>query len=362
MSRVERVDVFSVAVPTHQRLSNSQKQFSEYHFVIARVWTDAACGWGWAYTQGVGGDLVGRVASKLMGPTVVGRDPAQRTALWREWATQAYSLGMTGVLRLGCAVLDIALWDVWARETGRSLTDALGGAVKPTVPAYYSHLNLWQDDDALEDEARTALGGGFTQWKMKVGRIQLQEDLERIRRVKALGLEVMVDANQNFLKDEAVRRAYAYRDAGAWFVEEPVRATDWDGYRAVSQIAQLTVAGGESLYQPEWFEVLAQTGVHVLQPDIFRIGGLTPLVSLMAVAEARRWPLMLHCGEELATPVAMAFDLVGMVEHLPAIGLYELGLIKDPLPASGGTLRPLQGPGHGVIFDEKTLGELRHIE
>ncbi|MCY0878943.1 MAG: mandelate racemase/muconate lactonizing enzyme family protein [Firmicutes bacterium] len=360
MSQVEAVDVFSVAVPTPQTLSNSQKQFTEYHFVIARVRTALAEGWGWAYTQGVAGDLVGRLASSLLQPAVIGREPSHTNLIWRDWAAAAYSIGMTGLFRLGCAALDIALWDVLAREQGKSLTDLLGGAVKTAVPGYFSHLNLLQEDEAMVEEATAARQQGFRQWKMKVGRT-MAEDVGRIRRVKELGLEVMVDANQKFLRDEAVRRALAYRDAGAWFLEEPVSATDWDGYRTLASLGLLTIAGGESLYQPEWFDILDTTGVQVWQPDIFRVGGITPLLPLLHKAAGRHQSVMLHCGEELATPIAMAFDIVRMVEHLPAIGLYELGLVDQRLAWQDGLAVPLAGPGHGVRFAEDRLREFRQL-
>ncbi|PSR19958.1 MAG: hypothetical protein C7B45_17355 [Sulfobacillus acidophilus] len=80
------------------------------------------------------------------------------------------------------------------------------------------------------------------------------------------------------------------------------------------------------------------------------------------MAEIRHQSVMLHCGEELATPIALAFDVVGRVEHLPAIGLYELGLISERLPYANGMLTPFNGPGHGVVFDVERLGDLRRLE
>jgi len=355
MRVINGVDVYAISVPTRRVLANSQKSFRAYHFVVAAVRTDDAVGWGWTYTQGVAGGVIGRIARSILGPVVMGRTAMERGIIWRDWLARSYSVGMTGVFRLAAAALDIALWDLWGKETGASLTQLLGGPVRSKAPAYYSHLDIAADEDRHLEEAAMARQQGFRLWKTKVGRSQVSADVTIIQKLKDAGWEVLVDANQKFTAEEAVCRALAYRDAGAWLMEEPVQATDFSGYERVAQIEGLLVAGGESLYQPEWLPLLHQAGVDVLQPDLFRVGGITPLMQWLGWAEALKIPVMLHCSEELATSLALASTVITHVEHLPAISLRELGLSDDGVRVIDGHLVPPNAHGHGITFDLSRL-------
>jgi L-alanine-DL-glutamate epimerase-like enolase superfamily enzyme len=326
---------------------------------MARVLTSRAQGWGWSYTQGVGGEMVAGIARTILAPTMVGQAVEARDAIWQRFYAASYSVGMVGMVRLAASALDIALWDAWARERGQNLSETLGGPIRAQAPAYYSSINLNSSLEALEEEARQARLQGFSAYKMKVGRPDLRDDQRRIQCVRALGLDVMVDANQRFSGAEAAQRVRGWRDAGASFVEEPIGAYDWEGYRQLAAQSDITIAAGESLYQPEWFPVLMQTGVKVIQPDIFRVGGLTPLQAVLSRASAKGVSVMLHCGEELAAWVALSSEVVGPIEHLPAIQLSELGLCEQTLRVGPGSVQPLTSSGHGVTFDIQHLGQFR---
>lgn len=358
---IEKVNVYAVAVPPQTIIGNSQRNFSEYHYILAEVLTPHAVGWGWSYTQGVGGDVVARIAKNILAPTLIGRDVWHRGPIWDGFVSESYSLGFAGPYRLATAALDLALWDAAARSVGRPLTDLLGGIRRTRVPAYYSSINLNFSDQALAEEVDAVSRLGFRHYKMKVGKPDVRDDVRRIAMARDKGLAVMVDANQRFLADEALQRAVLYRDAGAYFLEEPVAATDWEGYRRLGKMEGLVVAGGESLYQPEWLPILAATGVGVVQPDVFRIGGLTPLMSIIAQAPLWGTRIMIHCGEEIALQVAAAMPQVGMVEHMPAISLAAVGLVDTPIRVDHGELSLPEGPGHGWDFDPVRIGEFRPL-
>ncbi|MCL8207307.1 MAG: mandelate racemase/muconate lactonizing enzyme family protein [Actinomycetia bacterium] len=361
---VEHVDLYALEVPPTTPLGNSQRRFDAYHYLVAVVHADDAVGYGWSYTQGVGGAVVYAAARDVLVPALLGADPWQTERIWSAWRVATYSLGLVGAVRIAAAALDLALWDLKAKAAGQSLAALLGGPLLPAVPAYWSSVNLTFTPEQLAEEAAQVGRAGFGRYKMKIGKPTLAEDLERIRIAQEAagpGVEILVDANQAFSADEAVRRGRALVEHGVRFLEEPVPATDFAGYRRVAAVPGLTVAGGESLYQPEWLDVLAATGVGVIQPDLFRVGGITPLLPLLARAPVHGPQVALHCGEEIAVILAAVFPVITMVEHMPTTSLAAVGLVDTPLRVEDGVLVVPDAPGHGVVFDPARLRRFRSL-
>lgn len=362
--KIHNVKCYALRVPPRRIIGNSQRTFSAYHYVVTEVMADGLTGWGWTYTQGVGGNLVDRILRDILIPCVMGRDPWEIRQIWADWETATYSMGLAGVSRIAASALDIALWDLKAKSANRTLADLLGGPVRDRVLAYASSINLNFPIESLANEARQFQSAGYKYYKMKVGKADLEEDLDRIRKVQSAAdtLQIMVDVNQRLTLAEAKRRIFAYAREGAWLVEEPIRADCWAGYRELGMMAHLILAAGESLYQPDLVELLAETGISVIQPDLFRVGGITPLIALIPRLEAKGRQVMIHCGEEIALSVASAFPAVTMVEHMPDISLHGVGLTDQPIQEDGrGFLMVPRGVGHGIVFDPSILTKFESI-
>lgn len=362
--KIEQVNLYALEVPPTTPLGNSQRQFSAYHYVLAEVMTEHEVGWGWTYTQGVGGVVIHDILRHVLIPSLIGQDPWHLNTIWQRWRNDTYSIGLVGAFRIAAAALDIACWDVAARSIRRPLTDLLGGALRDRVPAYASSVNLNFSLPQLEEEARGVLASGLHHYKMKVGKPTVEEDLERIRTVQeasAHRVAIMVDANQAFQTDEALLRARAYANAGAIFLEEPVAATNWEGYRRLASFGDLTIAGGESLYQPELLYTLAETGIGIIQPDLFRVGGITPVLEIIKRSGILGPRLTIHCGEEIAVIVSACFQELAMVEHMPTTSLHQVGLTETMLPVQEGMLVVPTALGHGVAFERHRLAQFKNL-
>ncbi|MCB1989892.1 MAG: mandelate racemase, partial [Geminicoccaceae bacterium] len=114
-------------------------------------------------------------------------------------------------------VLDMALWDLRARQRGepawRTIADYFGRPGDPRVFAYASgghYRDLGdeaRDRAALADEVRGAMELGHTQYKIKVGGAPLDTDRRRIDAALAAlgpGCRLAVDANSVFGRDAAL--------------------------------------------------------------------------------------------------------------------------------------------------------------
>ncbi len=132
-------------------------------------------------------------------------------------------MGGGGVTTTALAALDIALWDLAAKETGKSLVAYLGPC-RERILAYASGINLNKTLPALVEQVEGWRAAGFKAFKVKIGKPEIEEDVERLTRVReAAGrLPVMVDANQGWDIGTAVRAINAVAHLSPHWIEEPL--------------------------------------------------------------------------------------------------------------------------------------------
>jgi L-alanine-DL-glutamate epimerase-like enolase superfamily enzyme len=134
------------------------------------------------------------------------------------------------------------------------------------------------------------------------------------------GFEIMTDANQGFHRAEVVRRAKAFEGLDLAWLEEPLPAEDVSGHRHLREHTSIPVAVGESMYHPMQFrEYLEQGACSVVQPDVARIGGITPWIKTAHLAETFDVPVCPHFLMELHVSLCAAVPNATWVEYIPQL-------------------------------------------
>lgn len=352
MSRILAVDILHVDLPPLVPRSDAIQSFVTQETPIVRLRTDdGGEGVGYSYTIGTGGSSVVALLRDHLGPRLLGRDPSEIEAIWRDllFATHATSVG--AITSLALAAIDTALWDWRCRRDGQPLWRAAGGA-QASVPAYTTEggwLHLSVDD--LVRETVAAREAGFRGAKIKVGKPHVSEDLDRLRAVREAvgeGFELMVDANQCFTVGEALRRAPRYAELGiAWF-EEPLPAEDIAGHARLAAASGLPIAVGESLYSPGQFAAYVRAGAcHVVQVDVARVGGITPWLKVAHMAEAHNLAVCPHFLMELHVALCAAVPSAAWVECIPQLD----AIASSRLRIEGGRAHPSEAPGLGIAWN-----------
>ncbi|EFC86069.1 Mandelate racemase/muconate lactonizing protein [Parafrankia sp. EUN1f] len=259
------------------------------------------------------------------------------------------------------AGLDLALWDLEGRRTGRSVVDIVGRR-RGSVAVYGSGVNLHYPLEALVAQARRWVDAGFDTVKMKVGRPDLGEDLARVRAVRSvIGPDrvLLVDANQRWSFDQAERAVETLAEAaGIGWIEEPLRADDLPGYVRLREVlaargCAVPVACGENLHTLYRFREFAQAGAaDVLQPNIVRVGGITPFLRIARAVEDAGVALAPHLLLELSGQLALTLRHEVAVEDVEDAGFGHLGaLVTEPPVAVGNArVRFTPAPGLGLTF------------
>ncbi len=273
--------------------------------VVLRILTNAGIT-GWAYSSfgmmGGGPKVVETILQQEIKPVLTGKDPAFPKRLRAELYSALEYHGVQGVTQFALAATDIALWDIIGKIARQPVYKILG-AYRERMPAYAMNGWYYPNDADLSQFKRSiqsALEEGFRAVKIKVGRGSIDEDINRIKAAKELcgkDRRVMVDANQAFNRNEALRRGRVYQDLGCFWYEEPLPPHERDGYADLAHALDIRIATGENEYTKHPFlDLLQRKAVDVVQPDNRRAGGVTEWMEISALADSFGVELASHGG------------------------------------------------------------------
>ncbi len=334
-----------------------------FELITARLWTDTGQeGVGWTFTVGAGGTAIAAFLTDDLLPAAVGADPALVERTWQRLHGTVRDAAPGGLALLGLSAVDVALWDLKAQAAGEPLYRLLGGS-RDRAEAYGSGINLNLSIPDLLAQFRRWKTRGFRAFKMKVGSDDPSTDLERVRAVReeiGPGALLMLDANQKWTSAEALRRIRGFEPYDPYWIEEPLPADDVAGHAWLRAQARCRIALGENLFAVAAFnEFLRRDAVDVVQPDVLRVGGITPFLKIAHLAESYGAPTAPHLVLELSGTLCCAIGHASMIEDLDGGTLGELGALAEPIRTEQGYFTPPPRPGHGVRFDWDALARWR---
>src|SRR5262249_5671213 len=112
------------------------------------------------------------------------------------------------------------------------------------------------------------------------------------------------------------------------------------------------LAAGSRFNSPAQFVRLIETGAMViLRPDIFCLGGLTPLLKVAALAELHRRPVVPHLLPEVGIHLACGLPRVQPGEYVRWLS----PLLPNPPSLVDGELRPPDRPGLGLELNPEAV-------
>jgi L-alanine-DL-glutamate epimerase-like enolase superfamily enzyme len=307
--------------------------------VVDVVGADGTVGHGFSWTPTIGARSVLAMLEDHILPFVLAAGDDDPERIWDPAWVPIHEAGGGGVTTIALAGADLALWDLRARRRGLGLPELLG-RVHDRQPAYGSGVNLHYPLDELVAQVERWVAAGFRGVKIKVGKPDLDEDVERLAAVRAvLGPDrlLMIDANQRWDLDHAVRAASALARFDLAWLEEPLRADDIAAHRLLRAATDVPLALGENLHTIHRFREALDAGVvDVVQPNIIRVGGITPFLRIARLAAERGVRLAPHLLPELSAQLAFALPAETWVEDVEDAGFDDLGALIAP---SGITIR-----------------------
>jgi L-alanine-DL-glutamate epimerase-like enolase superfamily enzyme len=361
MPAIQDIEVGFYRIPLPVVLTDSTHgEMSAFELNTVRVRdAEGAEGVGYTYTVGRNGAAVDAVLARELTEIMAGEEADDIERLWlKAWWALHYG-GRGGPTVLAISAVDMALWDLKARRAKLPLWNLLGG-YDPKVPAYAGGIDLDLPLDALLRQTDDNLAKGFRAIKMKVGRKNLFEDVERVAAMRehlGAGFPLMVDANMKWGVDEAIRAARALQPHDLTWLEEPTIPDDPAGHARIVREGGLPIAAGENLRSLWEFKAYIAAGaVTYPEPDATNCGGVTPFMKIARLAEAFNLPVTSHGAHDVTVHLLAACPNRSFLE---AHGFGIERYIAEPLKIEDGFALAPNRPGHGIAFDWKGLDSLR---
>lgn len=358
---VESIDVSILQIPSRIQIATAIGKYDGIRLVVVRAHTKSGpVGMGWTNILGTGNaaEAVRAFIEGMYVPVVVGRDAHDVRALWNDLYRRSASIGRKGVAMYALAAIDIALWDVVTQTAGRALHRYFG-AVHDSAVVYGAGYWMSESIDELQHDAQAHVDMGLAGVKLKIGGpIRMQEDLARVDAVRDVvgeSAQVLVDANQAYDPLSAERMARELADRGvAWF-EEPLVADSVSDYARLAARSPIPIACGENEYSRFGFrDLIEQRAVHILQPDVHRVGGITEFMRIVALSDTFNLPLSPHTSMELQSQLVVTANNASMMEYYD---WFEPGFFTEEFDVSGGRIVPSQRPGVGARIADEALHE-----
>lgn len=293
--------------------------------------SSGAVGYGFSWTPSIGAGAVQAMLDDHLVPAAVGRDA--EPSIWQGLWEHVHEAGGGGVTTIALAGIDLALWDLRARRAGVGIPELLGRH-HDRQPAYGSGVNLHYPLADLVAQAERWVAAGFDAVKVKVGKPDPAEDLERLQAVRAVlgpDRDLLIDANQRWDVDRAAAALELFAEVRPGWIEEPLRADDLAAHRELRARTELPIALGENLHTVHRFRDFLDAGVvDVVQPNVVRVGGITPFLTIADLARERGVELAPHLLPELSAQLAFALPERTRVEDVEDAGFGALGALVEP--------------------------------
>ena len=307
---------------------------------------------------------IGRSILDHLKQYAMGQDPFDTERIWDDmW--QPKLVGRRGITTRVISGIDIALWDIKGKVTGRPVYKMLGGFTDK-VPVYIAG-GYYEEGKGLEElaaEMEESVSMGARAIKMKIGGAPINEDVERVRIVReSVGpnVKVMVDANCAYRHYEAIQIARKMEKYDIFWFEEPVNPDDYEGHKLVSQATTIPVATGENEYTRYGFRDLIENRcAAILQPDALVMGGITEFMKVAAMAQAHDLPVAPHGNQDVHVHLVSAIPNGLTVEYYRGSTDPMWGkMFKETLQVEDGFVRPPDRPGIGIELNEDALAPHR---
>lgn len=348
---IDRMSVDPFSVPLARPWGASVDRL---HFIVVRIGTsDGASGTGFSWTPTIGSTAITALLRDDIPGRILGRAP-DPGPVWDGLWDELHEAG-GGLATMAMAGVDLALWDRRARCAGESVVDLLGRR-RASVPVYGSGVNLHYTLEELTAQVERWVAAGFDAVKVKVGKPDLAEDVDRldaVREVLGPRRRLMIDANQRWDLPRARRAIGALSRFDLDWVEEPLASDDLRAHAELRSSVGVPIALGENLHSIYRFREALELGAcDMVQPNVVRVGGITPFLRIVHLARAHSVQLAPHLLPELSGQLALTLPEETSVEWVEDAGFDELGVLDRPLGArpADGRFAPETGPGLGFTF------------
>lgn len=340
-------------------------------FVLVSVEENGSVGWGECVADGnpyyssettrTGWHII----AEFVAPLLLGRDFDHPSEIFN-------ALRLIRGHHMAKAAVEMAAWDLFARQEGRPLAEVLGGSPALIASGIASGVSVGIQDsfEELVERVRIEIAAGYRRVKIKIKPGWDVDAVAAIReRVGAIPL--MVDANAAYALDDA-NHLKALDEFDLMMIEQPLDYDDIRDHAELQRRIRTPICLDESIHTVRAAaEAIALGACRIINVKPGRVGGHQQSIQLHDLAAQQAVPLwhggMLESGIGRAHNIHLStlpnFTLPGDVAA--SRRYYAPDLIDPEIDVrSDGTISVPTDPGIGVdiVMDRVEAATEEHVE
>ncbi len=242
------------------------------------------------------GETVSEAEESLSGPLLqdfVGLEVnswGQLSGLLRDYGDRAERDGRLAAF----AAVDMAMIDLWAREKRQPVAAVLGG-IKRWLFEYSGPISAGSSWKTRKRALMFKIFG-FRQVKFKVGYEGDIDSLRLARKILGSRVDIRVDANCAWEREEALEKIRAMSESSITCVEQPVAAEDIEGLGWLAERSPVPIMADESLTGLDSARRIAELGAPVMfNVRLAKCGGYIRSMAIVELARKHNLGWQLGC-------------------------------------------------------------------
>jgi O-succinylbenzoate synthase len=349
--RIESVDLRLLRLPLARFFETSFGRSYDRTFVLVTVHDAGATGWGECvadahpYYSAESTETAWHVLERYLIPRLLGADVAHPRDVWPV-------LRQVRGHRMAKAAIEMAMWDLYARQRGEPLARTLGGT-RTSIASGVS-IGIQDSVEALLEGIAGERAAGYRRVKIKIKPGWDVDVVERVRNTFA-DLPLMVDANAAYTLADAERltRLDAF---DLTMIEQPLDEEDLRDHAELQRRLRTPICLDESITTPGAARAAIEWGAcRIINIKPGRLGGFAESIETHGICQRAGVPVwhggMLESGIGRAHNIHLAslpnFSLPGDIAA--SRRYYQPDLIDPPVEVEpDGTIPVPTGPGLGV--------------
>lgn len=227
-----------------------------------------------------------------------------------EFWDKAYQLLKHDLFAL-CA-LDNAYNDLYARKKGKKLYELWGYSIDNNPKTDYT-IGI----DSIEKMVSKMKELPWPIYKIKLG---TKEDIAIVTELRKHSDAVFrIDANCGWTVSETLNNAVELKKLGVEFLEQPLKADDWEGHAEVFRHSVLPIIADESCILEEDV-ARCYNHFHGVNIKLVKCGGLTPARRMIAQAKKLKMKTMAGCMTESTVGISAIAHLLPELDYVDMDG------------------------------------------
>lgn len=358
--RIEKVDLFLTSMKLVQPFRTHQETVTDRESILIKATDDSGnSGWGevvafsspWYTEETI--ETAWHMLTEFFIPTV----------LHQEWESPR---GVNEALlhwkrnQMAKAGVEMAIWDLFAKQAGVSLAKYIGGVRREVKAGVVVSLDT---PERMLSTIEHRIKEGYKRIKVKVDPSNDYEILKKIRD-SFPDIALLVDANSAYSLGD-VERLKKLDALNLLMIEQPLAADDIVEHAELQRVLTTPVCLDESIVSLQDARNAIKLGsCKVMSIKIGRVGGLANAIDIHDICAGHGIPVW--CGGMLETGISRAFHIALASLHnftipgdLSSSSRYwDKDVITPEVVVERGKLPVPDGPGIGFEVDEAYVKEL----